>query len=230
MTDTANAIATPTATATIRVLLAEDQTLVRSGIRALLESSPDVRVVGEAADGRQAVELAAALAPDIVLMDVAMPALNGIEAARQIRGQFPAVQVVMLSMHKDRQYIFESLKAGAAGYVPKDVAFTELLSAIHAVREGKTYLSPPLADVVMDDYVRRARGRDEPSELAPLSAREREVLQLIGEGNSSAEIGKKLHISVRTVDTHRQNLMDKLNIHSIAGLTRFAIRHGLCSL
>ncbi len=136
----------------------------------------------------------------------------------------------MLSMHSNRQYLFESLQAGAAGFVPKDVAFSELLSAIHAVVANGTYLSPPLAHLVMDDYFRRAQGKNEVSELAVLSGREREVLQLIAEGNSSAEIAQTMHISARTVDTHRHNIMKKLDIHSIAGLTKFAIRNGLCTL
>ncbi len=214
----------------VNVLIVEDHTLVRSGMRALLESARNLTVVGEAGDGREAVELTDKLLPDVVLMDVAMPNLNGIEATRQIRANHPDIRVLMLSMHKDREYIFEALKAGASGYVPKDAASTELLSAIAAVVEGKTYLSPPLSEVIMDDYARRAQGKTASSELEKLSNREREVLQLIGEGNSSAEIGKTLHISVRTVDTHRHNIMEKLAIHSIAGLTKFAIRHGLCPL
>lgn len=214
----------------IKVLLVEDLTLTRSGIRALLDSSEELEVVGEAADGREAVRMAKKLNPDVVLMDVAMPELNGIEAARQIHAAQPNVRIIMLSMHTDRQYIFESLRAGASGYVPKDVAFTELLEAIRVVSSGNTYLSPPLTGVVMDDYVRRAKGKQGASELEKLSSREREVLQLIAEGKSSAEVAQVLHISIRTVDTHRHNIMEKLDIHSIAGLTKFAIRHGLCSL
>lgn len=214
----------------IKILLAEDHTLVRSGIRSLLEASSDVEVIGEAGDGRVAIDLCDQLQPNLVLMDVAMPGLNGIEATRKIRANHPNMRVIMLSMHGDRQYVYESLKAGAGGYLLKAAAFTDLLAAIRAVMAGKTYLSPPLSDVVMDDYVRRAQGDLQGSELEKLSAREREVLQLISEGNSSAAVADLLHISVRTVDTHRHNIMEKLNIHSIAGLTRFAIRHGLGSL
>src|SRR5438270_1082967 len=163
-------------------------------------------------------------------MDVAMPELNGIEASRQIHAAQPQIRILMLSMHTNRQYLFESLRAGAAGFVPKDSAFNELLSAIQTVMTSGTYLSPPLAHLVLDDYFRRAQGKNELSEIEILSNREREVLQLIAEGNSSAEIAQTMHISARTVDTHRHNIMKKLDIHSIAGLTKFAIRHGLCAL
>jgi two-component system response regulator NreC len=214
----------------LRVFIAEDHTLVRSGIRALLESDESLSVVGEAANGREAVEKIATLAPDLVLMDVAMAELNGIEAARQIHTASPSIRIIMLSMHDERQYVYESLKAGATGYVLKAAAYQDLRAAIQTVISGKNYMSPALSDTVMDDYVRRAKGADANTELGRLSGREREVLQLIAEGNSSAEVGELLHISVRTVDTHRHNIMTKLEIHSIAGLTKFAIRHGLCVL
>ena len=216
---------------TTRVLLVEDHTLVRMGVRALLAGAgKEVEVVGEAGNGRDAVEQCRTLNPDLVLMDVAMPELNGIEAARQILQQQPEVRIIMLSMHATRQHIFESLKAGVRGYVLKDAAFADLLVAIRAVMSGRTHVSPQLSDVVMQDYIRRAKGTEPVDELEKLSGREREILQLIDEGKSSAEIDDSLHISVRTVDTHRHNLMEKLRIHSIAGLTRFAIRTGLCSL
>jgi len=215
----------------LNVLIADDHTLVRAGIRALLESAPDVAVVGEAGNGRQAVEMARALAPGLVLMDVGMAELNGIDAARQIHAAAPGTRIVMLSMHEDRHYVFESLRAGASGYVLKAAAFAELLSAIATVMDGKNYVSPALSGMVMDDYISRAQGGVSPqSELARLSGREREVLQLIAEGRSSAEAAERLRISVRTVDTHRHNIMVKLEIHSIAGLTKFAIRHGLSVL
>jgi DNA-binding NarL/FixJ family response regulator len=214
----------------IKILLVEDMALVRSGLRALLDTSDEVEVVGEAANGREAIRLSKKLNPDVILMDLAMPELNGIEAARNIHGAQPNVRIVMLTMHTDRQYLFESLRAGAVGYIPKDAAFTELLTGIKTVMQSGKYLSPPLAPLVLDDYFRRAHGNDDASELSKLSNREREVLQLIAEGNSSAEIAQLLHISARTVDTHRHNIMEKLAIHSIAGLTKFAIRHGLCSL
>jgi DNA-binding NarL/FixJ family response regulator len=164
------------------------------------------------------------------LMDVAMPEMNGIEATRQIHAAQPHIRILMLSMHANRQYLFESLQAGASGFVPKDSAFSDLLKAIHSVVASGTYLSPPLADLVLDDYFRRAQGKNEKSELEILSSREREVLQLIAEGNSSTEIALHMHISARTVDTHRHHIMKKLDIHTIAGLTKFAIRNGLCSL
>ena len=214
----------------VRIILAEDHTLVRSGVRALLEASGDVEIVGEAANGREAIEAAGRLNPDLILMDVAMPVLNGIEAASQLHDSQPDVRVLMLSMHVDRQYVFESLKAGARGYLLKAAAYTELLTAIKTVMSGRNYISPPLTDVVMEDYVRRAQGDFQKSEIDKLSAREREVLQLISEGKSSGEAAAVLHISVRTVDTHRHNIMTKLKIHTIAGLTKFAIRHGLGSL
>jgi two-component system response regulator NreC len=214
----------------IKVVLADDHTMVRAGVKALLEGSPGIQVVGEAADGREAVKLAARLAPDVVVMDVAMPKLNGIEAARQIRRDRAECRIIMLSMHEDRQYIFEALRAGAGGYVLKDAAFSELVNAIRTVTGGQTYLSPAVAGTVLDDYVNRARGEVAGNELEKLSGREREVLQLIAEGRSSPEIAKQLHISIHTVDTHRRNIMDKLDVHNLAGLIKFAVRHGLSSL
>ena len=213
-----------------RVLLVEDHTLVRSGIRSLLEAEREIEVVGEAGDGREALELVRTLKPHVVLMDVAMGDLNGIDATRLIAAEHPEVRVLILSMHSDEQYIFEALKAGARGYVLKSAAVKELMTGIRAVAAGKNYVSPSLASVVMDDYVRRAKGEHVPTQADRLTAREREVLQLIAEGHSSAAVAKALFISVRTVETHRHNIMEKLDIHSIAGLTRFAIRHRLCSL
>jgi DNA-binding NarL/FixJ family response regulator len=213
-----------------RILLVEDHALVRSGIRSLLERSSEIRVIGEAGDGRTALLLCKELAPDIVLADVEMRGLNGIETTRQICADNEHTKVIMLSMHSDRQYVLESLRAGASGYVLKDAAVEELLSAIQWVVAGRRYLSPPLADLVVDDYVLRAAGKNVSTELDKLSAREREILQLVAEGNSSVAIATKLHISVRTVDTHRFSVMNKLEIRSIAGLTKFAIVHGLTSL
>lgn len=212
------------------VLLVEDHALVRSGIRALLEGSSEVKVAGEAGDGRMALEMCGTLRPDIVLTDVEMRELNGIETTRQIHATYPDIKVIMLSMYGDPQYVFESLRAGALGYVLKDSAFAELLTAIRSVVAGRRYLSPSLTDLVMADYVRRANGEKSASDLDKLSSREREVLQLVAEGHSSIQVAAMLHISVRTVDTHRCNVMQKLDIHSIAGLTKFAISHGLTSL
>jgi DNA-binding NarL/FixJ family response regulator len=214
----------------LSVFIVDDHNLVRSGIRALIEAAPELKVVGEASDGRQAVEQIESLRPELVLMDVAMSGLNGIDAARQVHSSLPETRIIMLSMHEDRQYVFEALKAGATGYVLKSAAFQDLIVAIDTVMSDRNYISPALSDTVMNDYIRRAQGEEKTTELGRLSGREREVLQLIAEGKSSAEVGELLHISVRTVDTHRHNIMTKLEIHSIAGLTKFAIRHGLCIL
>jgi DNA-binding NarL/FixJ family response regulator len=214
----------------LNVFIVDDHNLVRSGIRALIEAAPNLNVVGEASDGREAVEQIQALQPELVLMDVAMSGLNGIDAARQVHAALPQTRIIMLSMHEDRQYVFEALKAGATGYVLKSAAFQDLIAAIETVMSNRNYISPALSDTVMNDYIRRAQGEEKATELGRLSGREREVLQLIAEGKSSAEVGELLHISVRTVDTHRHNIMTKLEIHSIAGLTKFAIRHGLCVL
>jgi DNA-binding NarL/FixJ family response regulator len=220
----------PTSPTPARIVLVEDHALVRSGIRALLESAPQIQVVGEASNGREAIAMAADLLPDLVLMDAAMPDLNGIEATRQILAEHPGIKIIILSMHADQQYVFEAMKAGAKGYVLKSSAFSELIAAIKDVARGRTYLSQQLTEAVVSDYARRASGGYRTSDLDKLTAREREVIQLVAEGRSSAEVAEMLHISVRTVETHRHNVMEKLNIRSIAALTKFAIRHGLCSL
>ena len=213
-----------------RILIVEDHALVRSGIRSLLEDSSQVTVVGEAADGHIALQLCRKLAPDVVLTDIEMRELNGIETARQIHAEHPEIKVIVVSMYGEAQYVREALRAGASGYVLKHDAFTELLTAIRAVTSGKRYLSAQLADVVMDDYVRRGDGTQPASDLDKLSAREREILQMVAEGHSSGQIASILHISIRTVDAHRSNVMQKLSIHSIASLTKFAIANGLTSL
>ena len=213
-----------------RILIVEDHALVRSGIRSLLEDSSQVTVVGEAADGHIALQLCRKLAPDVVLTDIEMRELNGIETARQIHAEHPEIKVIVVSMYGEAQYVREALRAGASGYVLKHDAFTELLTAIRAVTAGKRYLSAQLADVVMDDYVRRGDGTQPASDLDKLSAREREILQMVAEGHSSGQIASILHISIRTVDAHRSNVMQKLSIHSIASLTKFAIANGLTSL
>ena len=212
-----------------RILLVEDHTLVRSGIRLLLERAPGLQIVGEAENGRQAVELCAALTPDLAIMDIAMPTLNGLEAARKIAAESPQTCILMLSMHSEVEYVRAALAAGARGYVLKNAASADLLSAIGAVLAGTIYVSAPLRTALRDARTSDT-GTDSSAGLARLTAREREILHLIAQGNSGPEIARALAISERTVETHRQNVMAKLNIHSIAGLTRFALRHGVATL
>jgi DNA-binding NarL/FixJ family response regulator len=213
-----------------KILLVENLSIVRDGLGCLIEKSGKADIVGEAANGREAVKLARKLKPNIILMDIAMPEMNGIEATRQIRSVLPEVRVIMLSVHTSRQYVFESLRAGAAGYVCKSAAVKELLSAIDKVLAGETYISAELEGLIRHDYLRWVRGEPIATELEKLTDRERNVLQLIAEGHSSSEIAPRLHVSVRTVDSHRFHIMEKLDIRSIAELTKFAIRNGLTSL
>lgn len=213
-----------------RVLLVEDHTIVRDGVKALLGTCHDISVVGEAADGREAVRLVDTLNPDVVVMDIAMPRLNGIEAARQIRTRRPEIRILMLSMHGDRRYIFESLRAGASGYLLKDAAYAELVSAIRSVAGGSTYLSRSIAGTVMDDYVRRAGGTATAGDVERLTGREKEILQLIAEGHSGTQVARKLHISPSTVETHRHHIMEKLDVHNVVDLVKAAIRAGLVEL
>jgi DNA-binding NarL/FixJ family response regulator len=210
----------------LRVLLAEDHTLVRAGLRTLLQQLDQVVVVGEAADGREAIALAKTHKPDMILMDITMPGLNGIDATRQVRKELPEVRVLMLSMHSSEEHVMQALRAGASGYLLKESAPLELELALRSVGRGETYLSPPISRQVIEGYMQRVS--DSPQDaLAGLSARQREVLQLIAEGNSSKEIARRLNLSVKTVETHRTQLMDRLRIRDVAGLVRFAIRTGL---
>jgi DNA-binding NarL/FixJ family response regulator len=213
----------------LKVLLADDHKIVRDGLRTLLARSPDIEVVGEAENGRATVVLARQLGPDIIIMDVAMPDLNGIEATRQVLSDRPDTKVVAVSMHSDRRFVSEMLKAGAAAYLSKDYAFDELGKAIEAVSSGKIYLSPDISGVVVENYVRRTP-EAESSAYSLLSDREREVLQLLAEGKTAKEIADELHVSIKTVETHRTNIMTKLDIHRIAELTKYAIREGLTPL
>lgn len=213
----------------IRIILAEDHQIVRNGLRSLIEKEDGMEVVAEAEDGRTAVQLAVKLSPHVVLMDIAMPGLNGIEATRQIIAAVPQCKVISLSMHADKRYIMEMLKAGASGYLLKDSAFEELAHAIRTALANKTYLSPTVSEIVIGDYVQQLQ-KSNGSVFSVLAAREREVLQLLAEGNSTAQIADRLHISVKTVETHRQHIMEKLKIHSVAELTKYAIREGLTSL
>jgi DNA-binding NarL/FixJ family response regulator len=212
----------------IRVLLADDHTLVRVGFRTLLESLPDVNVVAEASDGREALRRIDEHRPDVILMDIAMPGLNGLEATARATEAFPHCRVIVLSMHLNEEYVLQALRAGAAGYLLKDSGLAELEIAVRAVARGETYLSPPVSKQVIADYVQRIGGEAGPFER--LTPRQREVLQLIAEGHTTPGIAHQLGVSVKTIETHRGQLMERLDIHDIAGLVRYAIRVGLASV
>ncbi len=211
----------------VRVLLADDHTLVRAGLRKLLEAIPDYVVVGEAGDGMALLELAQQLQPGLVLMDIAMPGLNGIEATARLVKSWPNIKVLILSMHQNEEYVRQALRQGAVAYLLKDAAPLELELALSAVMRGETYLSPAVSKGVVHDYVQRLRDEEQPA--TALSPRQREVLQLIAEGHSTKEIARRLELSVKTVDTHRSQLMRQLDIHEVAGLVRYAMRVGLVS-
>ncbi|SPE41987.1 Uncharacterized transcriptional regulatory protein YxjL [Candidatus Sulfopaludibacter sp. SbA3] len=214
---------------TIRVLLADDHNLIRAGLRLVVAQQPDFVVAGEAENGRQAVALASQLKPDVVVMDIKMPDLNGIEACHQIREALPETQVVMLSMHSDEAYVLRALKAGARAYLLKDSAEADLARAIRAAAEGKSFFSPAVGKVLLEDYMRKLQrtGAEDSYEL--LSPREREVLQLVAEGKSSKEIASLLNLSVYTVETHRAKLMQKLNLRSVPEVILYAVRKGIIS-
>lgn len=213
----------------IRVLLADDHQLMRRGVRLILEREPDVIVVGEAGDGREAVALAKSLKPDVVVMDIGMPNLNGIEAAHQMTQERPELAVVILSMHSDESYVLRALKGGARGYLLKDSAEADLIKAVHVVAGGKSFFSPAVSKVLLDDYVRKLKrsGTDDAYDL--LTPREREVLQLIAEGKSNKDIANLLNLSVYTVESHRSNLMEKLNLRGLPELILYAVRKGIIS-
>ncbi len=213
----------------IRILLADDHKLMRSGLRVLLEQQPDLVVIGEASDGREAVALASSLKPDVLVMDIGMPNLNGIEAAAQVTQVHPEIAIVMLSMHSDESYVLRALKAGAKGYLLKDSAESDLLRAVHAVGEGKSFFSPAVSKVLLDDYVRKLKrsGTEDPYDL--LTPREREVLQLVAEGKSNKDVAQLLNLSVYTVETHRSNIMEKLNLRGVPELILYAVRKGIIS-
>ncbi len=208
-----------------KVLIADDHGIVREGLRSLIENESDMTVVGEADSGRAAVQLAGKLAPDVVIMDVSMPDLNGMEATRQIMKATPDAKVVALSMHSDKRFVGGMLSAGACAYLLKDCAFDELVRAVRAVVAGGVYLSPAIAGVVVKDYAGRPAGP-----AGALSPREREVLQLLAEGLATKEVAARLLVSPKTIETHRKQLMDKLGLRSVAELTKYAVREGLTSL
>jgi DNA-binding NarL/FixJ family response regulator len=214
----------------IRVIIADDHHLVRQGIRALLEKADGIQVVGEAADGQEAVELVERLAPDVLVMDVAMPRLSGIQAIARVRGLGVATQVVMLSMYSDETLVRQALRNGAKGYLLKRSVTEELLLAVRAASQGEIYLSPAVSKPIVTNLLTLRIDTDAPSPFEQLTSREREVLQLIAEGHTNCAIAQTLKISVKTVEKHRANLMSKLDVHDVAGLTRVAIKHGLIFL
>jgi DNA-binding NarL/FixJ family response regulator len=213
----------------VRVLLVDDHKMMREGLRVLLAGAPDIEVVGEACDGRAALDLVRTLTPDVVVMDVGMPEMNGVEATRQIRTAHKRVRVIALSTHTDRRYVHHMLDAGACGYVLKIAAHDELLRAVRAASQGRAYLSPEIAGLVVERSTSPRVGNDT-SAYSTLGAREREVLQLVAEGKSSPETARKMHISIKTVETHRRNIVQKLGLHGTAELTKYAIREGLTSV
>ncbi len=212
-----------------RILLADDHQIMRQGLIALLGKHPSMQVIAEAENGIQTLEIARREKPDVIIMDIAMPDINGIEVTRQLKAELADIKIIALSMHADRRFVTEILKAGASGYVLKQSAFEDLVTAIKAVMMNRKFLSADILDAVVDDYVSQLSKTDYEA-YRQLSDRERQVLQLLAEGNSTKEIAYKLRVSVKTVESHRQNIMTKLGIHSLPGLTKFAIREGLTSL
>ncbi len=213
----------------IRILLADDHTVMRKGLRLLLESQPEFSVVAEASDGRQAIEQAEGTQPDVAVIDIAMPNLSGIEAAQRIAAALPQVAIVILSMHSDEAYVLRALKVGAKGYLLKDSAEGDLIDAIKAVHQGKTFFSPEISRMLVDDYIREIRTRGAEDSYDLLTTREREILQMLAERKSNKDIAQALSLSPYTVETHRRNLQEKLNLHSLAELILYAVRKGIIS-
>ena len=211
----------------IRILLADDHTVIRRGLRALLERQNGFVVVAEAADGREAVDAAAALVPDVAVIDIGMPNLNGIEAAARITEKRPETAVVILSMHADESYVLRALKSGARGYLLKDSPEEDLINAIRAVHQGKAFFSPEISKMLAEDYMRQMRQRGVEDSYELLTPREREILQMLGEGNSNKDVATKLNLSLHTVETHRGNILEKLNLHSTAEMILYAVRKGI---
>ena len=211
----------------IRIVLADDHNIIRSGLRLLLERQPDFKVVAEAADGRQAVQLVAKHHPDVVILDIGMPELNGIEATRQIVAQESHPNVVILSMHSDESYVLRALKAGARAYILKNAAEADLIRAVQAVSEGKSFFSPVISKMLLEDYVRQVREKEVEDSYDLLTPREREILQLIAEGKTNKEIATILGLSPHPIETHRGNILEKLNLHSVPELILYAVRKGI---
>ncbi|MDD3844720.1 MAG: response regulator transcription factor [Syntrophorhabdaceae bacterium] len=214
----------------IRIVVADDHKIMREGLKALIEKQLDMEVAAEAQDGVTATKLARKLLPHIVIMDIGMPEMNGIDATRQIVAENKGVKIIALSMHSDRRFVLEMLKAGASGYLLKDSAFEELVSAVHTVMTGQSYLSPRITDIVVKEYLHNLPGNDQPTAFSILTRREREVLQLLAEGKTTKQIACTLNLSAKTVESHRQQIMDKLQTRSVAELTKYAIREGITSL
>ena len=212
-----------------RILLADDHTVVRKGLRLLLESHVEFEVVADACDGREAIALAEQHEPDVAVLDIGMPVLNGIEAARQISAKLPRTAIVMLSMHSDEGYVLRALKSGARAYLLKDSAEYDLIAAIKAVSEGKAFFSPAISKLLVEDYMRQMRERDVEDSYELLTTREREILQLLAEGESNKDVASRLNLSLYTVETHRSNIFQKLSLHSTAELILYAIRKGVIS-
>ena len=211
----------------VRRLLADDHTVMRAGLRALLERQPNFEVVGEAEDGPQTAQLAASLTPDVVVMDIGMPNLNGIEATRQIIGSRPTISVVILSMYSDESYVMKALQAGARAYLLKDSAVTDVIRAVEAVMQGKSFFSPKISRILAEDYVRALKQKGSVDTYELLTPREREILQLLAEGKTNKDVAVKLNISVYTAETHRKRVLQKLNLHSSAELVLYAVRKGI---
>ncbi|RJQ43123.1 MAG: DNA-binding response regulator [Nitrospiraceae bacterium] len=214
----------------IRILLVDDHKILRDGICSLLKGYPDMEVVGEASDGRTALNLAKELSPDIVIMDISMPNTNGIDATRKILADLPHTKVLALSMHYDKHFVSEIFKAGASGYLLKDCAFDEMAQAIHVVMDNKTYINPQIASLLVESLINDSPSRPNHQTFSLLTEREREVLQLIAEGKSTKQIASHLHVSTKTIESHRRQVMGKLNIRNVADLTKYAIREGLISV
>jgi two-component system response regulator NreC len=213
----------------IRIVLADDHAVIRRGLRLVLQEQEDFEVVGEASDGREAVSLAESLTPDVVVLDITMPGMNGIEAARLISARQPQTALIVLSMHSDEGYVLRALKAGVRGYLLKEAPESDFIQAIHFVSQGKAFFSPAVSRMLVEDYVRQSQNKDIEDTYDLLTAREREVLQLLAEGKSNKDVASVLNLSVYTIETHRSNIMGKLNLHSVPELILYAVRKGVIS-